>query len=124
MLGGAAPHAEPRQIGGLAFGALALLLLAVRAPALFASASGRLAIWVGPGGVHEVRGRSVRSMGHHEIRALEFGYDPIGRFGFHPFYLELLIGPEARPFRLRRPYGARELRQVIDLVLAQERALG
>jgi hypothetical protein len=110
--------------GAVAFLVIAALLFGVQLPALFAAACGRLAIWVGPGGVHEVRGRKVRSMAHEEIRAIEFGYDPIGRLGFHPFYLELLLGPEARPFRLRRPYGARELRQVIDLVLQHDGALG
>ena len=105
-------------------GAVQTALFAAQLPALIATASGRLAIWVGPGGVHEVRWRRVRSMTHEEIRAIEFGYDPIGRLGFHPFYLELLLGPEARPFRLRRPYGARELRRVIDLMLQHENSLG
>ncbi|MBL8900564.1 MAG: J domain-containing protein [Planctomycetes bacterium] len=117
------PLAASARLGAFAFLTLAALLLAVRLPALLAAAFGRLAIWVGPGGLHEVRGRRVRSLAHAEIRALEFGYDPIGRLGFHPFYLELLLGPEARPMRLRRPYGARELRRVIDLLLAHDSAL-
>ncbi|MBK9384895.1 MAG: J domain-containing protein [Planctomycetes bacterium] len=115
---------EAHRLDGPILLALSVALFATQLPALVATVTGRLAIWVGPGGVHEVRGRKLRSMTHEEIRAIEFGYDPIGRLGFHPFYLELLLGPEARPFRLRRPYGARELRRVIDLMLQHDSALG
>lgn len=114
------PVQTPLELGSLVLHASAALLLILLLPELFAAIRGKLAIWVGPGGVHDVRGSRLRSMSHDEIRALEFGYDPIGRLGFHPFYLEFLLGPEARPYRVRRPYGARELRRVIDLVLQQD----
>lgn len=111
---------DPRELGSMVINSIGGLLLLWLLPSLIAAMRGKLAIWVGPGGVHEVRGSHVRSMPHSEIRAIEFGYDPIGRLGFHPFYLEFLLGPDARPFRVRRPYGARELRRVIDLVLQQD----